>query len=180
MSEKQFEEYPDNEDIEESEGGIPGWFNGLFLLTVIFAAIYAPWYHLGGHSQAGDYQKAVEQAAKLAPKQVQAVELTAEGTNPFRGKAEAIEAGQKHYSGICAACHKPDMTGLVGPSLVDQEWLHGKTDKAVYDVIMDGVSPPKTKLNKGPMPAHKIQLGSRKVLEVMAYLASKNPSMTAK
>ena len=110
------------------------------------------------------------------------VALNDDGTNPYRTDAAAIERGKKTFEGICAACHKVDMTGLVGPNLTDATWLHGSTDKELYAIVMNGVPQDKLKQNppKGPMPAHKNSLGSAKVLEVLAYVASKNPTLKAK
>ncbi len=43
------------------------------------------------------------------------------GINPYDGNAEAIAAGKEIYEEKCAACHMPDGTGRIGPSLVDDE-----------------------------------------------------------
>ena len=60
---------------------------------------------------------------------------------------------------------------------MDEEWIHGSTDKEVYAVIMKGVSGDNLKLGKGAMPAHEKSLGSEKVLKIMAWLAKNNPSL---
>ena len=40
----------------------------------------------------------------------------------------------------CAACHKADGGGLVGPNLTDRYWVHGAgADQDLYDVIAQGV-----------------------------------------
>lgn len=172
--------YDDSEEIKEKTGYIPAWFSILFGGTVVFGIIYAIVLHGGGWTQEKQYQDEVKMAEKNQP--VVTIGLSKEGVNPLRGKADAIEAGHKTYLATCAACHKPDATGLVGPNLKDAKWLHGGTDKEVYHVIMEGVSMEKAlqKPPKGPMPPHKAQLGAKKVLEVMAWLAKINPNLKEK
>ena len=45
------------------------------------------------------------------------------------------------FVAVCAACHKADGTGLVGPNLMDPEWLHGASDAEVFENIMKGIGP---------------------------------------
>lgn len=99
--------------------------------------------------------------------------------NIYRGNPTATENGEKLFKEICAACHGRDAKGIVGPNLMDKEWLHGDTDSKVYDVIYNGIFPPHTKTNKGPCPAHGISLKSKKIYEIMAWIASKNQSLKA-
>lgn len=105
------------------------------------------------------------------------VVVSADGSNPFRDNAEAVAAGQKTFQQFCVACHGPEGKGLIGPNLMDAEWLHGDTDAEIYQVVMEGVGVDKTKTGKGPMPAHKQSVGSEKVYQVLAWLASNNKSL---
>ena len=54
-----------------------------------------------------------------------------------------VQEGQQIFTGpgICAACHGPDATGLIGPDLTDGEWLigDGEYDQLVSQ-ILEGVS----------------------------------------
>ena len=170
----------DEGEVVEERGWLPMWWTALFIGSVIWAIYYVIDTHfISDWSQAKQYQEEVALAKKANPEAAVKASLV-DGVNPFRGKQDAIAKGKKHFESICAACHKADMTGLIGPSLVDDKWLHGSTDKEVFDVIMNGVDVSKAKLGKGPMPPHKNSLGAKKVLEVMAYIASKNPSLKAK
>ena len=51
----------------------------------------------------------------------------------------------------------------------------------MFTTIMEGIPMEKLKQNppKGPMLPHKDSLGPKKILEVMAWLASKNATITA-
>ncbi len=184
MSDKDWQAYDDSGDIKEHQGYVPAWFSALFYGTIIIGIIYGVYYHfIADWSQAKEYTQEVAAYMKDHPQKPKAVAaLKEDGSNPYRGNAEAIAAGQKTYLGICSACHRADGTGLVGPNLVDNKWLHGNTDKAVYNVVMNGISAEQVKQKppKGPMLPHKDSLGSQKILEVVAYLASKNKSLKAK
>ena len=54
-----------------------------------------------------------------------------------------VEEGQQVYigAGICAACHGPDASGLIGPDLTDAEWLIGDGEyETLVAQILEGVS----------------------------------------
>lgn len=78
--------------------------------------------------------------------------VDAEGEEDAEAIAEALaeaeaaaEDGDPHAKGKavfaknCAACHMADMTGGVGPSLVDDEWIHGDSLEDIRGVIERGV-----------------------------------------
>ncbi len=179
MSDKDLNEYLDEGIPEDERGWLPAWWSWLGIGAVIFSIGFAIIMHgILGWSQEQQYAEEVALHEQLHPQQA-VVELNEDGSNPFRGDAEAIAAGEKTFAATCAVCHGKDMGGLVGPSLVDNVWLHGNTDEKVFDVVMNGVDadnllqdPP-----KGPMPAHNQSVGAKRVLEVLAYIASKNPSL---
>jgi cytochrome c oxidase cbb3-type subunit 3 len=75
--------------------------------------------------------------------------------------------GAKIYNDNCAACHGPDMTGLVGPSLVDAEWIHGGELDDIRRTIRDGV-PEKGMVQWGPI------LGEQKIDLVARYVQLKS------
>ena len=145
--------------IGEEDNPIPLWFNVTFAATIVFAAIYLPYYHLYlGWSSHGQYAAEVEQA-EAAAKLARASMPT---TNPYHGDAQAVADGQQVFAQICAACHKPDGSGLVGPSLVDPYWKYGRDDAALLETVMNG--------RPGGMPAWGAQLGTDKVWRVLAYM----------
>ena len=173
--------HDDGYEIREERGWLPQWWVYLFYGTVVIGVGLAIYLHgFAGYSQEGQYAAEVAAHAKRHPAVTAA--LTADGTNPFRGDPAAIAAGEKTFMGLCAACHKADMTGLIGPNLLDRTWLHGHTERELFALVMEGVPADKTlqRPSKGPMPASKDNLGAKKILEVLAFLASKNPSLVPK
>lgn len=179
---KDFNEYPDDEDIHEGRGWLPTWWTVMLWGGFIIAVVYSVYVHgVLGWSQGAGYQEEIANFEKEHP-QIE-VSLTDDGVNPYRGDADAIAGGEKVFAATCAACHKADMTGLIGPSLADKAWLHGSSDAKVYEVIMEGVLDAnnwKQQPPKGPMPPHKTSLGGQKVLQVMAFIASKNETLKEK
>ena len=83
--------------------------------------------------------------------------------NPYRGDANAIEAGERHFNAFnCSGCHAPLGGGGMGPPLSDGEWIHGDDPAAWYLVIMHGAP-------EG-MPAFGSMLPRRAVWELIAYI----------
>lgn len=102
------------------------------------------------------------------------------GGNPLRGNADAIQKGKTDFGKNCANCHAYDGSGLIGPSLIDTEWLHGKTDAELYQVINKGIPASQIKLVFGPMPAFEKVLTPTQTNQILAWLASINPSIQRK
>jgi cytochrome c oxidase cbb3-type subunit 3 len=78
-----------------------------------------------------------------------------------------------HGSGNCYACHGSKGEGLVGPSLVDAEWIHSKgTAEEIATQIMKGV--PKEEAKSGiPMPPKGgSSISDEDVKAVAAYVHS--------
>jgi mono/diheme cytochrome c family protein len=84
------------------------------------------------------------------------------------GSAEAppedpMVAGAKIFEQNCVACHGADMTGGIGPNLLDAEWIHGGEVEQIEQVITNGV-PEKGMVSWGPI------LGEQKVGLVARYV----------
>ena len=67
-------------------------------------------------------------------------EFLATGKNPYHGDAEALEAGKRLYQRNCQACHLPDGSGRLGPSLVDGEVINPRagTDIGDFEIVYGG------------------------------------------
>lgn len=146
--------------IEEYDNALPDWWVGLFGFTIIFAALYPFWHHgMEGNTQADAY--ALEMAA--AEEKWPAADAIAE----LPSDAESIKAGSEIFAQTCASCHNADMTGGIGPNLIDDEWIHGGTGPDILNTVTNGVAA------KG-MPAWGAILGPKKVQQVSAFVYSKH------
>ncbi len=47
----------DYDGIQEYDNDLPGWWKALFLITIVIAIIYVPYYHFYGDLQDAEYQK---------------------------------------------------------------------------------------------------------------------------
>jgi cytochrome c oxidase cbb3-type subunit 3 len=153
--------------IEEFDNPMPNWWLGLFYLTIVWAVLYAAHYHFIAHrSQPGKLAAEMAEADRRWPRQAAAAAATVvEVTH------EAVEAGEAVYKANCVPCHGAELTGGIGPSLVDTIWIHGGTPEAILHTITAGV-PEKGMLTWGPI------LGPEKVALVAAYVVDKNREAT--
>lgn len=179
---------PDDEPIVDNRGWLPGWWMTLFWGAIVFSIGFWVYFHeIEGWNQHKQYTEEVEAHKEAHPELYMKAELTEEGVNPFRGNEKYIAEGQKLFTGagLCAACHKNDATGNIGPNLTDAEWQHGNTDRIVHENIMTGIgsegSIRQTTLGKGAMPAKGGgNISEADVLKIMAWLASINPDLKDK
>ncbi len=151
--------------IQEYDKRLPRWWLLTLYGAIVFAVIYWAYYHT--------YGIGVSPAVKLEREMAENAERIASKSGVLDDDAiwkmslnpEAVAAGKTTFDTTCAACHKPDLTGLIGPNLVDHEWIHGGTPMDSIKIINEGV------LAKG-MPAWGPLLGRQKISEVAAYIFS--------
>ena len=147
--------------IEEYDNPLPNWWLGLFYLTIIWAAGYGAHYHFfGKRSQEQALAAELAEAERRWPAEARAAATVVMSE-------AAIEAGEAVYKANCTGCHGEEMTGGIGPSLVDTVWIHGGTPEAILATITNGV-PEKGMLTWGPI------LGPEKVAQVAAYVVDQN------
>ncbi len=86
--------------------------------------------------------------------------------NPLAGDPEAVEEGGEIFERRCAMCHGQDLSGGIGPSLVDGVFQGGPegADGAYYRIIRDGA--------EGGMPPFGGQLGDKLIWSVVSYIKS--------
>jgi cytochrome c-L len=89
------------------------------------------------------------------------------GKNPYNGAAAALAEGKKLYQANCQACHLPDGSGRIGPSLIDGSWKYERaaTDVGMFEIIYGGAS--------GAMQSFARRgMTQDQMLKVMAYVRS--------
>lgn len=151
--------------IQEYDKQLPRWWLLTLYGSIIFAVLY--WAYYQSYGIGTPPAKALERemagnAARLA--ETSGV-LDDDSIYQMSQDPEKIAAGKLTFETTCAACHKPDLTGLIGPNLVDKEWIHGGNPMDSIKTIDEGV------LAKG-MPAWGPLLGRQKISEVAAYIFS--------
>lgn len=130
----------DYDGIKELDNDLPPWWKYLFIGTVIWGFAYFIHYEmLGGDNQEMELQKeiaeakiALEEYKKTAPDVMDADKVT------VMTDAGDLSKGKAIYEMNCAACHKVDGGGQIGPNLTDDHWILGGGIKHVFHTISEG------------------------------------------
>jgi cytochrome c oxidase cbb3-type subunit 3 len=151
--------------IQEYDNKLPNWWLYSLYGSIGFAVLY--WYVYQttgiGASPAQAYQEELDRNAAAAAMQIKVGEATPESLMALAKDANALALGKQVFTSTCAACHRQDGGGLVGPNLTDEFWLHGGAPEKIFHTISTGVP------DKG-MPAWQPQLGALKTQAVAAYV----------
>jgi len=138
-------------DLREMNNPLPRWWVYLFIITVLFAFVYAALYPtLGaykgslGWSSTGQHAAEVDKVDKaIAPiyAAYSKMDMQAVAADP---KAMAI--GERLFMNNCAQCHGSDARGSKGfPNLTDGDWLYGGAPDVIKETLVggrNGVMPP--------------------------------------
>ena len=148
--------------IQEFDNRLPNWWLFTLYASMIFAPCYWLYYHTTGAPTAhqvyeAEWAKMEQEAAKH---QTDPKALVAMSKDPA-----VIKRGKEVVTSTCAACHKADGGGLVGPNLTDSVWLHGGKPADILKIVSEGF------VAKG-MPAWGPMLGQKKVTDVVAFVLS--------
>ena len=160
-----------DEDLRELNNPLPRWWMGLFIITVVFAALYLVLYPgLGSASgslkwsSAGQWQAEQDKAhAAMAPLYAQ---YTGQSAEQLAKDPKAMGIGERLFVNNCAGCHGSDGKGSKGfPNLTDNDWLHGGDLDKFKETIAKG--------RQGMMPPMAAAVGGAEdVKNVANYVLS--------
>ncbi len=133
-----------DEDLRELNNPLPRWWMWLFILTVVFAAVYLAFYPgLGTNpgtlkwTSVGQYE-AEQDKARLAMAPVYA-KYTAMKAEDLAKDEVAMGIGQRLFLNTCSQCHGSDGRGSKGfPNLTDNDWLGAGSPEYIAKVIVEG------------------------------------------
>jgi cytochrome c oxidase cbb3-type subunit 3 len=156
----------DYDGIKELDNVLPPWWVYLFYGTIIFALVYMVRFHIyNDYTQDEEFKEAMELAelekSKL-PKDP-AAEVSYE-TVVVLTDATSLAKGKEIFTNACAACHKADGGGLVGPNLTDEHWINGGGIKNVFKLISEGSK------NNPSMVAWNKTLSSKDIQSIASYI----------
>jgi len=158
--------------IEEYDNPLPDWWVGLFWLTIVWAIGYGVHYHyIAERSQVKAL--AAEMAAADIRWPAQAAASAEALAANFSVTPEAVAAGETIYNTQCFVCHAPDLSGGIGPSFLDDEWIHGGSAAEILHTIVNGVP------EKGMIPWAQI-LSPEQINQVAAYIITKHSEATGR
>lgn len=153
--------------IQEYDNPTPFWWNALFILTILFAPVYAMWFHspYTANTHADRYQAAL--AANLRRQFGELGDLPQDGQTvmKYADDPDWLPVGEAAYATNCKQCHGAEGAGISGPNLTDDLYVHIKKPGDILDVINNGRA-------NGAMPAWANRLHPNEVVLVSSYVAS--------
>ncbi len=162
-------------DLKEMNNPLPRWWLWLFIITVVFAAIYLVLYPgLGkfpgtfGWTSAGQYkteQQRAQEAVALVFDKFKGMSTEALVKDPA-----AMGIGERLFGNNCAGCHGSNAKGSRSfPNLTDGDWLYGGSPETIAETI--------TKGRMGVMPPMAAAVGTAEdVRNVANYVLSLSDS----
>lgn len=153
--------------IQEYDNDLPGWWLGLFYLTIGVGFVYVLYTHFAG-TPTDIETVATEMKALRAVQQASAPAVTTESEETLVAtisNAARVQKGKTIFDARCAPCHGANAEGTVGPNLTDEFWIHGGTAVKIKTVIENGVP------DKG-MLAWKSLLPAEDLTDVLSYVWS--------
>ena len=138
-------------DLREMNNPLPRWWLWLFVITVIFAAVYLALYPGLGKfpgtlnwTSVGQYE-AEQQRAQQNMVQIFA-KFSGKSAEDLAKDSVAMGIGERLFGNNCAQCHGSDAKGSKGfPNLSDGDWIYGGAPATIAETITKGrvgVMPP--------------------------------------
>lgn len=154
--------------IRELDNKLPPWWLYTFYAGILFGAIYLVRYELmGGDNQETELQKELAQAKQdVAKYMLTAPDMMDESKVIKLTDAVALGKGKAIFAQNCAACHRADAGGQIGPNLTDNHWIFGGSIKNLFHTITNG-----GRDGKG-MVAWKSTLKPTEIQQVSSYILS--------
>ena len=158
----------DYDGIKELDNNLPPWWVYLFYGCIAFALIYFVRFEMmGGDNQEMELQKELAQAKIEVDEYMKtAPDLMDEKTVTLLTEPADLEIGKTIFATNCAACHRADAGGQIGPNLTDEQWILGGGIKNLFHTITNG-----GRDGKG-MIAWKGTLKPKEIQKVASYIIS--------
>ena len=143
MADKQEDRLLDHsyDGIQEYDNPMPRWWVITFWATIVFSILYAlnvP--GIGnGAGRIADYRADMARAAALRAQNEPAGGPTEEALAALVTDQKILADGKQLFTTYCAACHRADGGGQIGPNLTDDAWIHGGTLMQIHATIHGGV-----------------------------------------
>lgn len=152
--------------IRELDNRLPPWWLYGFYATILFGVVYLWRYHVAYSAPLS--KEELEISIKSADAQVKAYlekkgESIDENSVVALTDAQDIAEGKKIFTSSCAACHKEDGGGMVGPNLTDDYWMHGGDIKSIFKTIRYGIN---------AMPQWQSTYSNKQIAQLASYVKS--------
>nr|WP_315198743.1 cbb3-type cytochrome c oxidase N-terminal domain-containing protein [uncultured Flavobacterium sp.] len=158
----------DYDGIKELDNNLPPWWVYLFYACIVFSVIYLVRYEImGAPDQEAELKSEMAQAKiEVAEYMKTAPDLMDEKTVTLLMDPADLTTGKTIFETNCAACHRADAGGQIGPNLTDDHWILGGGIKNLFHTITNG-----GRDGKG-MIAWKATLKPKEIQAVASYVIS--------
>jgi cytochrome c oxidase cbb3-type subunit 3 len=163
-----------DDDLQEFNNPLPRWWMGLFVLTLVFAALYLvlyPGLAFWGGALGFTSDKMYQQESRAYEQRIAPIYAAYDKLDVAQLSKDpaAMATGQRMFLTYCAQCHGSDAGGSKGfPNLTVQDeksFLYGNQPATLVQTITEG--------RQGMMPPMGQALGSKQaVTEVANYVRS--------
>lgn len=130
----------DYDGIKELDNNLPPWWVYLFYICIVFGVVYVFYFDVyGGDNQEMELKKEMAQAKIEVEEYLKtAPDLMDEKTVVLLTDEPSLAAGKEIFMTNCAACHRADGGGQIGPNLTDNHWILGGGIKEIFHTITNG------------------------------------------
>ena len=158
----------DYDGIKELDNNLPSWWVYLFYASIVFGVIYMVRFEiLGADDQEMELKKEIAQAKiEVAEYMKTAPDMMDEKTVTLLTDPADLAVGKEIFTTNCAACHRADAGGQIGPNLTDDQWILGGGIKNIFHTLVNG-----GRDGKG-MIAWKGTLKPKEMQKVASYIIS--------
>jgi cytochrome c oxidase cbb3-type subunit III len=153
--------------IQEYDNPTPGWWNLLFVATIVFSPLYLLWFHspTSGRTLLSQYEVGLAANMKLQFGELGDLEPDEATIVKYMDDPQWIKVGQATFATNCISCHGRGGEGVSAPNMTDDHYLHVKQIADIAAVIKNGAK-------NGAMPAWGNRLHPNEVVLAAAYVAS--------
>ena len=158
----------DYDGIKELDNNLPPWWVYLFYASIVFGIVYMVRFEvLGADNQEMELKKEVAQAKiDVAEYMKTAPDMMDEKTVTLLTDPADLATGKEIFTTNCAACHRADAGGQIGPNLTDEQWILGGGIENIFHTLVNG-----GRDGKG-MIAWKGTLKPKEMQKVASYIIS--------
>ncbi len=164
----------DYDGIKELDNVLPPWWVYLFYGCILFGVIYLVRFEiLGAPDQEMELKNEMAQAKiEVAEYMKNAPDMMDEETVTLLTDAASLNEGKTIFTTNCAACHRADAGGQIGPNLTDKYWILGGGIKNLFHTLEHGGRDGKGMISwKGTLKPKEMQ----KVASYVLSLQGSNP-----
>jgi cytochrome c oxidase cbb3-type subunit III len=153
--------------IQEYDNPIPGWWQYLFIGSIVFAAVYWLVSTLTSDiSPQYAYEIAYTRDLERNFGELIGKEPDAATLRELVGNDKFVRLGKSIFEANCTSCHGASAQGITSaPNLTDNTFIHVTKIEDIAAVIIEG-------RNLGAMPQWQTKLTPPQILSVSAYVAS--------